>query len=42
MFERWCADYCNAPFFCVYAKRCFYEVSDDFSFLMSFCAGSGK
>ena len=23
----------NAPFFCVYAKRCFYGLPDDFSFL---------
>ena len=32
----------NAPFFCVYAKRCFYGLPDDFSFLAVFCAGSGK
>ena len=28
-----CLDWwCNAPFFCGYAKRCFYGFSDDFSF----------
>ena len=32
----------NAPFFCGYAKRCFYGFSDDFSFSLSICAGSGK
>ena len=36
--DRWS----NAPFFCVYAKRCFYGLPDDFSFLAVFCAGSGK
>ncbi|EYB14408.1 hypothetical protein M140_2182 [Bacteroides fragilis str. S38L3] len=34
--------YCNAPFFCGYAKRCFYGVSDDFSFFVVPFAGSGK
>ena len=28
--------------FCVYAQRCFYGISDDFFFLLSFRAGSGK
>ena len=30
-----CLDWwCNAPFFCGYAKRCFYGFSDDFSFFV--------
>lgn len=30
-----CLDWwCNAPFFCAYAKRCFYGISDDFSFFV--------
>ena len=28
--------WCNAPFFCGYAKRCFYEFSDDFLFSCPF------
>ena len=32
----------NAPFFCVYAKRCFYGLPDDFSFFAVPFAGSGK
>ena len=29
--DRWS----NAPFFCAYAKRCFYGISDDFFFSLS-------
>ena len=36
--DRWS----NAPFFCAYAKRCFYGFSNDFSFFAVSFAGSGK
>ena len=38
-----CLDWwCDAPFFCAYAKRCFYGFSNDFSFFAVSFAGSGK